>query len=374
MQLYIHLPFCKCKCQYCDFNSYAGYDDATVFSYMSALTREIGFAAKRFDKASIDTVYIGGGTPSMLEIKNIARVCNALRDNFDIGNVKEYTIECNPESIEEDKLKAYKDFGINRISIGVQSLNDDNLRSMGRLHDSKTAIEKIELASRYFDNVSADLIIGLPYDTESVIANEIDKVAPLVSHISMYELSVEEGTPLAKRVSEGSVWLPDDDEVADLFDVAIDTASKHGLERYEVSNFARKGRYSKHNFGYWTREEYLGIGAGAHSYIRTSDGEKLLANEIRFASPKDVHAYIAGINCVDAYDAVPRTDMCVLSKDDCEKEKIMLGLRTVSGVDESLLEGKIPADCERFFVRKDGKIALTREGMAVMNSILIRIE
>lgn len=373
MEIYIHLPFCKSKCQYCDFNSYAACDDATVFSYMSSLVREIGYAGKKFDKAKVKTVYIGGGTPSMLDIKHIERVCRALQAAFDLSGVVEFSIECNPESIDREKLAAYRSFGIDRISIGVQSLNDDNLRSMGRLHDRKTALDKIALARRYFDNVSADIIIGLPYDTDCVVKEEVETLAPLVEHLSMYELSVEDGTPLAERVKNNCVWLPDDDEVAELFDVAVSAAASAGFERYEVSNFARDGKRSLHNFGYWTDEEYIGLGAGAHSYIKTSDGVNNLPNFIRFASPKDIHAYIAGINCVDCFDDVPRTDMCVLTADDSIYERIMLGLRTSDGVDEKLVKEDKMRGLEEFFVKSDGRIALNDRGMSVMNSVLTRI-
>lgn len=373
MQIYIHLPFCKSKCQYCDFNSYASESDATIFSYLSALNRELKFAGKKFAKAKISTVYIGGGTPSMLDSRQISSIIKTLRDNFDLSAIEEFTIEANPESIDEEKLKVYRNLGIDRISIGVQSLDDRNLKSMGRLHTANVAVEKIELANRYFDNVSCDLIIGLPYDTKEGVESEIETLAPLAKHISMYELSIEEGTPLAKRVSEGRIILPDDDEVADMFDVAIDKAKAQGLFRYEVSNFAREGYLSKHNYGYWTREEYIGIGAGAHSFVKTADGVKSLANPIRFASPKDVNAYIAGINCVDSFDDVPRVEMNVLNKDDEGKEEIMLGLRTTRGVKRTLIEGRITSDLRKFF-KFDGEYAsLTREGISVMNSILVRV-
>ena len=151
------------------------------------------------------------------------------------------------------------------------------------------------------------------------------------------------------------------------------TLEKQGLQKYEISNFARVGKESKHNYGYWTDEEYLGLGAGAHSYIKTSDGEKLLAAPIRFASPKDIHAYIAGVNCVDSYESIPRVEMRVLSDKDVWNERVMLGLRTARGVESDLLDGKIPAELSSFFVKKDGFTSLTAKGLAVMNSILVRI-
>lgn len=373
MQLYIHLPFCKSKCRYCDFNSYAGQSDALLFSYLTALNREISYAAKQFENARIKTVYIGGGTPSILKVQDIERICNNVLKAFDADNIEEFSIECNPESIEEYKLSAYKKAGINRISIGVQSLDNRNLRAVGRLHDADTAIDRIKLANKYFDNVSCDLIIGLPYDTLDVIRDEISVLAPLVQHISVYELTLEKGTELEKRVKEGKVILPSDDEVAQMFESATDILAKFGHIRYEISNFAKDGRFSKHNYGYWTREEYLGLGAGAHSLIKTADGKTPLANEIRFASPKDLNAYIAGVNCVDSFDKIPRTDLNVLTEKEVKNEEIMLGLRTSAGVNKRILDGRIPDELKRFFIEKHGNVRLTDEGMAVMNSILVRL-
>lgn len=373
MLLYIHLPFCKSKCAYCDFNSYANCDAATVFSYLTALNREIDFAADKFSEAKIDTVYIGGGTPSSLDPKVVERIMKRLSQKFRFFNPSEVSIEVNPESVTEDKLKVYHDCGINRVSMGVQSLNDDNLKSVGRLHDAKTAIQKAELAAKYFDNLSADFIIGLPYDTNETVRNEISEFAPLVQHMSVYELTLEENTPLCNRVNEGTTWLPSDDEVADYLDIAIDVLHENGLERYEVSNFARAGRVCRHNYGYWTREEYVGLGAGAHSLVKTADGKNPAPAEIRFASPRDLNAYIGGINCVSSFDDVPRVGMSVLSPRDIAYEKVMLGLRTTEGIDEKLLDGKDLSRVKSFFRFSDGKAALTREGIAVMNSVLTEI-
>lgn len=373
MEIYIHLPFCKAKCKYCDFNSYAGADDATMFSYLAALRREIGFAGEQFGKAEIETVYIGGGTPSMLDAAKISGIVSALDKAFDLSKMKEFTIECNPESLTEEKLIAYRQAGINRISLGVQSLSDRNLKNIGRLHDAKSAIDKALMAAEHFDNVSCDVIIGLPYDSEKSVIDELDVLAPIVKHISVYQLTLEKNTPLYERVSEGLTILPDDDEVADMQVAAIDTLRRNGFERYEVSNFARKGYESKHNMGYWTGEEYLGIGAGAHSFIKTEDGAKQLANAIRFASPKDINAYIAGINCSDAFMNVPRMEMNVLTADDLRYERVMLGLRTKRGVERELIDGKITDDIRKFFVSDGNMLSLSDEGMAVMNSLLIRI-
>ena len=373
MELYIHLPFCKSKCRYCDFNSCANVDESLVFSYLSALNREIRFAGEAYSKAKIDTVYIGGGTPSMLDAKRIASIMRVLSESFDLSCVRECSIECNPESLDEKKLLAYKEAGINRISIGVQSLSDANLRSVGRLHSAATALSAIALANKHFENVSCDVIVGLPYDICDNVADELKTLAPLVKHISVYALTLEAGTALAKRVEEEKVLLPSDDEVADMLTVAEDVLKANGFDKYEVSNFARKGYESKHNVGYWTGEEYLGLGAGAHSFIKTSDGISPINAPVRFAQPKDINAYIAGVNCAEAYDRIPRVETCVLSEKDVFNERIMLGLRMTCGVDGKLLEGRIPNELKSFFKFENGRVSLTRAGMAIMNSILVRI-
>jgi len=373
MEIYIHLPFCKSKCAYCDFNSLSGQEEGTVFSYLSALNREILLAGDAYGKAEISTVYIGGGTPSLLDSGRIKSILKVLGEHFRIRDDAEISIECNPESITSEKLADYKEAGINRMSIGVQSLDDANLKSIGRLHDRNIAISKIKLARQYFDNASCDIIVGLPYDTNDTVKEEIETLAPLVNHMSVYALTLEEGTPLALRAEEGKILLPSDDETEDYLELAEEILEKHGLIKYEVSNFASDGMECRHNLGYWTDEEYLGLGAGAHSYIKTSDGKNPLPTPIRFAHPRDIHAYIAGVNCANAFDMIPRAEMRVLDEKDVFNEAVMLGLRTSKGVKSGILNGHIPEELKGFFKEADGYTSLTRAGMAVMNSLLVRI-
>lgn len=373
MQLYLHIPFCKSKCAYCDFNSYACHDQAVILRYLTALNQEITLASKRFAYAKIDTVYIGGGTPSALDERQITSVFESLENAFDLSCVKEFSIECNPESITDEKLAVYKQHGVNRVSIGVQSLSDDNLKAIGRLHTAKVALDKIRLAKEYFDNVSCDLIVGLPFDTEDGIREEVQTLCPLVDHISMYELSVEKGTRLERMIQNGKIALPSDDDTQSLFDVAFDTAKQCGFERYEVSNFAKRGKISLHNFGYWTREEYLGLGAGAHSLVKTSDGKALLERETRYANLSPLDDYINAVENVSDYKDIARESVEKLTQKDVTNEKIMLGLRTVKGVEKSLLRN-VPDRLSAFFEDADeSRVRLTRDGVAVMNSILVEI-
>lgn len=373
MQLYLHIPFCKSKCAYCDFNSYACHDQAVILRYLTALNQEITLASKRFAYAKIDTVYIGGGTPSALDERQITSVFESLENAFDLSCVKEFSIECNPESITDEKLAVYKQHGVNRVSIGVQSLSDDNLKAIGRLHTAKVALDKIRLAKEYFDNVSCDLIVGLPFDTEDGIREEVQTLCPVVDHISMYELSVEKGTRLERMIQNGKIALPSDDDTQSLFDVAFDTAKQCGFERYEVSNFAKRGKISLHNFGYWTREEYLGLGAGAHSLVKTADGKTLLERETRYANLSPLDDYINAVENANDYKDIARASVEKLTQRDVTNEKIMLGLRTVKGVEKSLLRN-LPDRLSAFFEDADeSRVRLTRDGVAVMNSILVEI-
>ena len=370
MELYLHFPFCKKKCAYCDFTSYANCGEALVFSYLTALKREIRFAGERFPEARIDTVYLGGGTPSLMSAKDIAGVFGTLSASFPHYAPEEVSVEVNPESASDDVLSAFRDAGVNRVSMGVQSLSDDNLRSVGRVHDAATARAAAARIAKKFDNFSLDIIVGLPYDTPQLVRDEVREVGGLAPHVSVYELTLEEGTPLAAAAEEDRVWLPDDDEIADYMETATDALAECGLERYEVSNFARRGFECRHNLGYWTREEYLGLGAGAHSLVKTAREGAPLAAEIRFASPKDLNAYIGGVNCVESFDDVPRVEMSVLSPADVRTELVMLGLRTREGVDESLLKDRDLSRVESFLEREGGRVRLTRRGVAVMNSVL----
>lgn len=373
MQLYLHIPFCKSKCAYCDFNSYACHDQAVILRYLTALNQEIILAGKRFAHAKIDTVYIGGGTPSALDERMISSVLKSLENAFDLSAVKEFSIECNPESITDEKLAVYKQHGVRRVSIGVQSLSDDNLKAIGRLHTAKVALDKIRLAKEYFDNVSCDLIVGLPFDTEDGIREEVQTLCPLVDHISMYELSVEKGTRLERMIQNGKIALPSDDDTQSLFDIAFDTAKESGFERYEVSNFAKRGKISLHNFGYWTREEYLGLGAGAHSLVKTADGKTLLERETRYANLSPLDDYINAVENANDYKDIARASVEKLTQRDVTNEKIMLGLRTVKGVEKSLLRN-LPDNLSAFFEDADeSRVRLTRDGVAVMNSILVEI-
>ncbi len=369
MQLYVHIPFCKSKCAYCDFTSYPNCEDKTILRYLTTLIDEIKLASKAYKSTKISTIYIGGGTPSLLSASQIAPLFCTIRQSFDLSEIEEYTIECNPESLQEEKLDFYKQAGINRLSIGVQSLSDDNLRDISRVHNAQIALEKLALAKKYFDNLSCDLILGLPHDNEEIVRGEIATLAPLVKHLSMYELILEEGTPLFDKVKKSQIKVANDDEVATLFEIAIDEAKRWGFARYEVSNFAKEGYHSRHNFGYWTRVEYLGLGAAASSFythdkkqIRVSNFKSLSEYESAICSARD-----------KSYFDIERDESVILDEKDVKNEQIMLGLRTSQGVEKSLLDDRISPLLQQFFVDDGKRVALNDKGLAVMNSIVCEL-
>lgn len=360
MELYIHIPFCKKKCDYCDFYSIMPCEKNNLNNYIPSLLKEITLAWKKYKDREITTIFIGGGTPSLLTNYQLDSIFETLKNSFNLSKVEEVTIESNPESITDNFLKHCIDLGINRISIGVQSLLDDNLKAVGRIHDKKTALESLKLANKYFDKISADLIIGLPYDTEEIVRNEIKELAQYVNHMSCYELMLNKDTKLFTNIKEKKISIPNDDEIASLFDIAIDELQKNGFTRYEVSNFS-KTHICKHNMGYWDREEYLGFGPSAHSFIKDE-------TEYRFANVDEINQYI---NIVSNKNTYPLMDIEILSKKDIEEEKIFLSLRTTKGISKKYFTAKQLEKFKDFIIVNGDSVSLNNKGFAVMDSITI---
>lgn len=277
--IYVHVPFCSHRCWYCDFNAYAGLDHFAR-DYMDALVRDVELALSAPDDADlaqrpvVTSVFIGGGTPTLVDAADIARVVRAIRSAWMIARDAEVTIECNPESLDAAKLDAYLEAGIDRVSIGVQSLDPVLLERLGRTHTADRAVDALRLAqARGFANVSADLIFGIPGEDDDTWRRSLEGVlATGVGHVSAYALIYEEGTPLDEWRKLGKVVPVPDDDVADRWETAECIFTSAGLERYEISNWSRPGLESRHNSLYWACGEYLGVGAGAHSHLATEGG------------------------------------------------------------------------------------------------------
>ena len=330
--IYIHIPFCKAKCKYCNFFSKVD-SESLIDSYTAEMQREIIKMSEKAKNAFVKTIYLGGGTPSILPLKNIEDILNAVYKYFNVDSL-ETTIEVNPNSAQN--ISEYPKLGINRLSLGVQSTNDVYLKKLGRLHTHSDSIKALNEAQKYFSNVSADLIIGV--DDEQNVADEFNNIADYVTHISAYMLSVEGGTPLYKEISSKSVSVATENSVVNQYYKLLDEARKKGFFRYETSNFAKLGCESKHNSSYWNLTPYIGLGAGAHSYF---EGR-------RYYNEPDIREYTEGRHSGNGEETLERA-----ADADADKyEYIMLGLRTVSGINLSDYKAKFNKDFLKEYASK----------------------
>ena len=315
--IYIHIPFCKSKCTYCDFASYPR-EITKAESYFACLYREIKARGEQLKDKTFSTVYIGGGTPSCVDANFIAGAVRQVKNCFNLTENPEITIEINPGTIDENKVKTYKGVGINRFSIGLQTGFDDQLKRLNRIHTAKDFLACTELLKG--ENVSADVLIGLHDQTAEQVRKTIDlAIAGGVSHISVYALTPEVGTPIYTDYLNGE--LLSDDETAEIYDDVRAYLKEKGFYRYEISNFAKPGFESKHNLNYWERGEYIGIGVSASSFI----GGR------RFTNTFKIDEYINAI----IYNKSPEISSDLIEGTDAEFEFIMLGLRTEKGISAS---------------------------------------
>ena len=352
--LYVHIPFCKKRCLYCDFFSTTLLERRKA--YIEALLKEI---QTRKDEASepIRTIYLGGGTPSTLDAEDIERVIDAI----DAPEAQEITMELNPGDASPEYLKALRAVGINRLSIGIQSFQDELLTFIGRRHNATQAIQAVQMAQEAgFDNLSIDLMYALPTQTMMQWQADIKTALSLgVQHISSYGLMYEEGTALTKQVESGQLNPVDEDTENAMYDELCDRLRQAGFEHYEVSNFALPGYKSKHNSSYWDGTPYIGVGAGAHSYI----------GRVRSWNPSNLDTYING-----TFERENET----LTDTDLYNERIMLGLRTSQGITEDLSRlyrdniETISRHIEKGLLRKmpEGNIVATQKGIHILNRII----
>ncbi len=308
---YIHLPFCRVRCTYCPFA--ISTDLSLQDLYTEALVREI---STRGAGEPVDTLFFGGGTPSRTSRENLQKVVTQLRASLSIAADAEFSMEANPEDVDDEEIGFWQSLGVNRISIGVQSFHDGELRPLGRVHGAALAHRAVGQVVQSGLRASLDLILGLPGQTdESVRISVQAAIDSGVGHLSLYMLDLEEGTALARQVGQGRVDLPDDDAVARLYREVLDRLNEAGLHQYEISNFARAGEECRHNLRYWRREEYFGFGNAAHSFL----GNR------RFANRRDVKSYIADPLAVEFTES--------LTSDEERREVLFLQLRQSAGID-----------------------------------------
>ncbi len=320
--IYIHVPFCRSRCSYCDFATGA-YDGALAERYVGALAREVESFARADARAAVDTVYFGGGTPTLLTAAQVARVLDAVRLRFDVEARAEVTLEMNPGTVTPDNLRALRAAGVNRASFGAQTFDDRELKRLGRTHTADDTLKTFEaLRAAGFDNVSLDLIAGLPRQTLGAWSRNLEEALRLrPEHLSLYLLEVHEGTPLAEQIREGRYDAPDPDLAAEMYRLMVERTREAGYEQYEISNFCLAGRESRHNMKYWTGAPYFGFGCSAHSF----DG-----GQTRWANERDAGAYVKLVE--EKGGAVVTLDE--LDERGASAEALFLGLRLLGrGVD-----------------------------------------
>ena len=358
--IYIHIPFCKSKCNYCDFNSFAKKDDC-IDNYINAVKQEIEEYAKNNKDILVKTIYIGGGTPSYIKEKYMEELIETIKQNIEIVSNAEITIEANPGTVNKRKLECYYKIGINRLSIGLQSVNDKLLKLLGRIHDFEDFLETVRLANTVgFSNINADCMIGLPnqniYDVEETLNVLIDLK---LTHISVYSLIVEPNTTLENKINSGELKLPDEEIERYMYWFAKRKLEENGYLHYEISNFARPLYRSKHNLDCWNQKEYKGFGVSASSY----------ENGVRYTNIADINKYIKNIE-----EKKLKENYIIEEKQDREammKEYMLLGLRKITGV--NITEFRRKFGTTPLYKYNKELTKLVREGLIEANEYSIRV-
>ncbi len=350
--IYIHIPFCMQKCLYCDFVSYINKSEC-VKEYINCMIKEI--QSYDFKKYNITTIYIGGGTPSFIESDYIKEIINVIQNKLEKNDTRwediEITIEVNPGTVTLEKLNDYKTVGINRISLGLQATQDRLLKQIGRIHNYKDFLEAYELLKRVgFNNINVDLMIGLPNQSIKDLKESLEKIIKLnPNHISVYSLIIEDGTPISKLLDEEKIKLPDEEIERQMYWYVKNKLELNGYNHYEISNFSKKGKESKHNLNCWKQKQYIGIGAAAHSYFK----------DIRYSNTNNIEEYIKNIkeNNIEKNKKIEEKQTI----EDKKNEFMMLGFRMIEGVDIADFKAKF-VDNPLYVYREKIK-KLTDEGL-----------
>jgi oxygen-independent coproporphyrinogen-3 oxidase len=370
--VYIHWPFCLSKCPYCDFNSHVRHVAIDETRYVAAFAAEIAATAARAPGRTVSTIFFGGGTPSLMQPQTVAAILEAIGRHWSVAPDAEITLEANPTSVEATRFRGYRAAGVNRVSLGVQSLDDAVLKQLGRLHTAREALDAVAVARGIFERYSFDLIYARPGQTVAAWRTELVRaIAEAAEHLSLYQLTIEPETPFATLHAGGKLVLPDDDLGRDLYDLTLDHCASAGLPAYEVSNHARPGAECRHNLVYWRYGEYAGIGPGAHGRLVVDGARRATATEKR---PE------AWLMRVEALGHGLTTDD-LLSRDEQADEFLLMGLRLTEGIDQAryaALAGR-PLDTQRIaslvghgFVETtpDGRLRVTRSGFPVLDAVV----
>ncbi len=380
MELYIHIPFCLQKCRYCDFASYAGCA-SLMHPYIDAMLKEAQIEAEALHHPEVETIFMGGGTPSLLPEEELTRLIDGLKQLFPFASNIEFTSEANPGTLTASWLDAAVQAGINRLSMGMQAMQIELLHLLGRIHTMPDVLRSVEMARHAgITNLNLDLMFGLPTQTPEDWKETLHAALRLApEHLSCYGLIPEDGTPLKRDLDSGRLSLPDEEAERAMYDMTLRLLSENGYEQYEISNFALPGRACRHNLGYWRQVPYLGLGSSSASMLPSADSSIAY---IRQSNPAGIHDYLHMMESSD-FSARERTP---IAPEDAQFETLMLGLRTTKGVREAdyLAMHGVPmvtrygATLERLrkqglLLHEDGRWCLTRRGMDVQNAILVEL-
>ena len=375
LELYIHIPFCVKKCDYCDFLSFPA-EEKMQEDYVEALLKELVFYGTKYKDRRITTIFIGGGTPSWLRADLILKIMETVRENFSVDRDAEITIECNPGTVTDHKFEVYKETGINRLSIGLQSAHNEELKRLGRIHTYEQFLKTYDMARKHgFSNVNIDLMSCLPGQTSLTFADTLKKVIQLKpEHISAYSLIIEEGTPFYQKYEEDAIrqekgeptqFLPSEEEEYQTTKMTQRILKEAGYHWYEISNFAKPGYECRHNIGYWKRADYLGVGIGAASLI----------DNVRYSNTRDIYQYLKESSRHETAEKVPREEQM--------EEFMFLGLRMPEGISRTEFEQNFHTTIEAVYgdvlrrlqqeemlIKKEGRILLTEKGMDLNNYVI----
>ncbi|MCY1645050.1 radical SAM family heme chaperone HemW [Methylorubrum sp. SL192] len=373
--IYLHWPFCAAKCPYCDFNSHVRHAGVDQPRFLAAFRREIAHAAALAPGRTVTSIFLGGGTPSLMAPDTVAGLLDAVAAAWSVAPDAEVTLEANPTSVEATRFRGYRTAGVNRVSLGVQALDDGDLKRLGRLHSVAEALDAVRTASAHFERFSFDLIYARPEQTPEAWAAELRRAIDYAAeHLSLYQLTIEPGTPFFGLAQAGRLVPPDDDASRALYDVTQEICGLAGLPAYEISNHARPGAQSRHNLLYWRYGEYAGIGPGAHGRLVLPQGRTGTLTE---KAPEDWLARVER----DGHGIVETE---TLSAEDQGDEFLMMGLRLTEGIDPAryatlkgrpLHAGRLDALVRDGLVarRPDGRIAATARGAPVLNAVVAEL-
>jgi len=373
--VYVHWPFCASKCPYCDFNSHVRHAPVDEAQYVAAFAQEIKHQAALAPNRTVSSIFFGGGTPSLMKPTTIGAILEAIARHWTVDPACEITMEANPTSVEARRLKGYRDAGVNRLSMGVQSMNDKDLRALGRLHSVAEALAAVKTAASIFDRYSFDLIYARPGQTPAAWASELkEAIALSVEHLSLYQLTIEPETMFERMVVAGKLQPMPDEEARILFDTTRETCEAVGFPAYEISNYARPGAECRHNLLYWRYGEYAGIGPGAHARLVTDQGRLALSNE------KHPETWL---NAVKASGHGTVEEEYLLASDQAN-EFLLMGLRLAEGIDPNRFEAlagrsldaaRVSELVEDGFVAVTpaGKFVVTKKGVPVLNAVVARL-